>query len=112
MDIDYLAADNHQGCLNLKSKWGLPMNPSLEARTRTQKHKQENDPRHTLYGHVKPRSRLKSRSAFMTTESLDPEEASRYRLTEWREWDQITDNTAVQEPTEELAKGTDRPRRE
>ena len=33
-------------------------------------------------------------------------------LTEWREWDQTTDYTAVQEPTEELAKGTDLPRRE
>ena len=83
-----------------------------ETRTRTQKHNQENDTRHTLHGHVQPRSRLKSRSSFMTTESLDPGEASSYRLSQWKEWDQNTGNSAVQEPTEELAKGTDLPRKE
>ena len=83
-----------------------------ETRTRTQKHKQENDPRHTLYGHVPPRSRLKSRSSFSTNESLDPDEAAQYRLAQWREWDQSTGNDAVQAPSEELAKGTHLPRRE
>ena len=83
-----------------------------ETRTRTQKHKQENDPRHTLYGHVPPRSRLKSRSSFSTNESLDPDEAAQYRLDQWREWDQSTGNDAVQAPAEELAKGTHLPRRE
>ena len=83
-----------------------------ETRTKTQKHNQENDTRHTLHGHVQPRSRLKSRSSFMTTESLDPGEASNYRLSQWKEWDQNTGISAVQEPTEELAKGTDLPRKE
>ena len=78
----------------------------------TQKYKQEKDPHHTLYGHVQPRSRLKSRSSFLATESLDPEKAPIYRLDQWKEWDPTTDNAADQEPTEELAYGIDLPRRE
>ena len=80
--------------------------------TRTQKYHQEKDPRQTLYGHVQPRSRLKSRSSFLTTESLDPEEAPTYRLDQWLAWDPTTENAAVQEQIEELTKGTDLPRRE
>ena len=83
-----------------------------ETKARTQKHNQENDTRHTLHGHVQPRRRLKSRSSFMATESLDPEEASSYRISQWREWDKDTDNAAVQEPLEKLGKGTDLPRKE
>ena len=83
-----------------------------ETKARTQKHNQENDPRHTLHGHVQPRRRLKSRSSFMAIESLDPEEAPSYRISQWREWDKDTDNAAVQEPLEKLGKGTDLPRKE
>ena len=48
----------------------------------------------------------------MTIKILDPGQASNYRLSQWKEWDQNTGNFAVQEPTEELAKGTDLPRKE
>ena len=80
--------------------------------TRTQKYKQEKDPRHSLYVHVQPRSRLKSRSSFLATESFDPEQSSTYKRDKWKEWDPTTDNAAVQEPIEELAYGIDLPRRE
>ena len=43
--------------------------PSIrrETQTKIEKHKQETDPRHPLYGHCCPRKRLKSRKSFMTT---------------------------------------------
>ena len=37
VSIDSLAAEAPKSCLNLKSKWGLPKNPSLEARSMPQK---------------------------------------------------------------------------
>ena len=83
-----------------------------DTRTMTQKHKQEIDPRHTLFGHVQPRRRLKSRNSFMNAESLDPAGASRSRLEKWREWDKSTDNEAVQQPCESLPSGSDLPRKE
>ena len=81
-------------------------------KAKTQKHKQETDLRHTLYGHVQPRSRLRSRSSFMTNESLDPDEAASYRINAWKEWDTTPRNDAVQEPQEDLPKGTNLPRKD
>ena len=54
-----------------------------ETRAKTKKPKQKNDPGYTLYGYVKPRIRLKSRSAFMTTIALQAAKlkASSVRLT-------------------------------
>ena len=78
-------------------------------KAKTQKHKQETDLRHTLCGHVQPRSRLRSRSSFMTNESLDPDEAASYRINAWKEWDTTPRNDAVQEPQEDLPKGTNLP---
>ena len=83
-----------------------------ETRKMTQKHKQETDPRHTLFGHVQPRKRLRSRSSFMEAESLDPAAASQCRLDKWREWDKTTENEAVQQPSENLPSGSDLPRKE
>ena len=81
-------------------------------KAKTQKFKQETDIRHTLYGHVPPRSRLKSRNSFMTNQSLNPDEAENHRLSTWKEWDKSPGNEAVQEPQENLPKGTELPRKD
>ena len=83
-----------------------------EAKTKTQKHKQEIDPRHTLYDHVPAQKRLKSRSSFMTTESLDPTETPYYIIEKWKEWDGSTRNGAVQEPSDQLPNGHNLPRKD
>ena len=83
-----------------------------ETQTRTHKHKQENDSRHTVYGHRNPRRRLKSRNSFMTTESLDPLESTNYRLERWKQWDSLSGNDAIQDPREQLPSGTYLPRRD
>ena len=82
-----------------------------ETRTRTQKFRQEYDPRHTLFGHVPPKKRLKSRNSFMCAKSLNPNEASTSRIEQWKEWDNKV-SEAVQKPTETLACGTDLERKE
>ena len=84
------------------------------AKAKTQKFKQETDPRHTLYSHVPPRSRLKSRSSFRTNfnESINSDEAANFRLNEWKQWDKTPQNDAVQDPQEELPKGTNLPRKD
>ena len=82
-----------------------------DTNARTQKHKQETDQRHTLYGHVAAKSRLPSRSSFMTHKSLNPELAESHRVDAWREWDQSTLH-AVQAPQEQLARGTELPRKD
>ena len=81
-------------------------------KAKIQKFKQETDIRHTLYGHVPPRSRLKSRNSFMTNQSLNPDEAENHRLSTWKEWDKSPGNEAVQEPQENLPKGTELPRKD
>ena len=82
-----------------------------EIRTRTQKFRQEYDPRHTLFGHVPPKKRLKSRNSFINAKSLNPNEASASRIEQWKEWDSKTTD-AVQQPTETLACGTNLERKE
>ena len=83
-----------------------------EAKKKTQKHKQETDPRHTLYGHVQPRKRLRSRSSFMNAESLNPKASKKFILEQWKEWDQSTKIDSVQKPSENLPKGIDLTRKE
>ena len=73
---------------------------------RTEKFKQEYDERHPLHGHVPPDSRLKSRKSFMTRESLNPRLAYDQKIESWIEWDQSPGNSALQEPSEQLPKGT------
>ena len=84
-----------------------PPNIRRDIKTRTQKHKQEIDSRHSLYEHNIPNSRLKSRNSFMTTESLNPLviPSYSYRIEQWREWDSSTSDEAIQLPEEELPKG-------
>ena len=82
-----------------------------ETQLRTQKHKQEYDERHPLAGHIPARSRLSSRSSFMTAESLDPDLSSHHRINEWSEWDSYQ-NYAIQAPREALPSGTDLPRKD
>ena len=48
----------------------------------------------------------------MEAESLDPAAASQCRLDKWREWDTISKNEAVQQPSENLPSGADLPRKE
>ena len=82
-----------------------------EAQLGAQKHKQEHDNRHPLSDHTTPRSRLTSRSSFMTAESLDPEHLPQHRVDRWTEWDNH-DSNAIQAPREELPSGTDLPRKD
>ena len=91
-----------------------PPNIRRDTQTRTQKHKQEIDSRHSLYEHNIPNSRLKSRNSFMTTESLNPLviPSYSYRIEQWREWDSSTSDEAIQLPEEELPKGKYLPRNE
>jgi len=87
--------------------------PSIrrDAHVRNQKHKQETDERHPLADHGQPRGRLKSRNSFLTHESLDPAETKTYRIDQWNNWNEYS-NDAIQDPIEELPKGTELPRRE
>ena len=82
-----------------------------EAQLKTQKYKQEHDSRHPLSGHIPPRSRLSSRSSFMTAESLRPNLSAQYRTDKWSEWDSLN-NDAIQAPTEQLPTGTELPRKD
>ena len=61
---------------------------------------------------VQPRKRLKSRSSFMTAESLNPKAAKTFIKEQWEEWDQTTKSDQVQKPSEQLPKGTELTRRE
>ena len=77
-----------------------------DTHAKIQKHSQENDPRHPLYGHNSPVRRLKSRKSFMTIQSLDPKQSQNHRLEKWREWDHYPPNGAIQSPNEQLPSGT------
>ena len=83
-----------------------------DTNTRIQKHKQEVDPRHALYNYEAPKRRLKSRRSFMTTESLDPNVSANYRLDQWRQWDSLQPDEAIQDPREQLPTGTSLSRRD
>ena len=83
-----------------------------EIHAKTQKHKQETDQRHPLYGHSCPQRRLKSRHSFMTEESLPPKQSTSRRLERWKEWDCSPPNDALQAPAEQLPTGTDLPRKD
>ena len=83
-----------------------------ETQCRTQKYKQEKDPRHSLYCHRDVKRRLKSRNSFLTSDSLDPKESASDRLGRWRLWDNLSPNNAIQGPVENLPCGADLPRKE
>ena len=80
--------------------------------TRTEKFRQEVDERHPLHGHVPPTSRLKSRKSFMTHESLNTRMAYDHKIEKWREKDQSQCSDAIQEPNEQLPRGTNLPRKD
>ena len=82
-----------------------------EIQARTQKHLQETDERHPMFGHQYPNRRLKSRKSFRTVDSLDPSISAISRLQAWNEWDDHP-NEAIQTPDEQLPTGTDLQRRE
>ena len=88
-----------------------PPDTRRDIQARTQKHKQETDERHPLFGHNCPKSRLKSRNSFMTVESLHPDESASKCLEKWIEWDCPSTNEAIQPPREQLPRGTDLPRK-
>ena len=87
--------------------------PSIrrEMQARTQKHMQENDERHPMFGHEYPNSRLKSRKSLRTVDSLDPGISAISRLQAWNEWDNHN-NEATQPPAEQLPTGTDLQRKD
>ena len=80
--------------------------------TRTEKFRQEVDERHPLHGHVPPTPRLKSRKSFMTHESLNIRMAYDHKIEKWREKDQSQCSDAIQEPNEQLPRGTNLPRKD
>ena len=80
--------------------------------SKVQKFKQETDPSHPLHHHKQTERRLKSRKSFITIEeSVNPEHASIYRLSTWKEWDNLV-SEAVEDPREELPNGTELQRKE
>ena len=48
----------------------------------------------------------------MKNESLDPDNAASYRINVWKQWDTTPRNDSVQEPQEDLPKGTNLPRKD
>ena len=86
-----------------------PIRRDIQART--QKHQQETDERHPMFGHEYPNRRLKSRKSFGTVDSLDPSISAISRLQAWNEWDDHP-NEATQPPDERLPTGTDLQRRD
>ncbi len=106
----------HAGSCSLPIVYRLaeiaPPNIRREAKKKTQKHKQETDPRHTLYGHVQPRKRLRSRSSFMNAESLNPRAPKKFILEQWQEWDQSNKIESVKKTPENLPKDIDLTRKE
>ena len=91
-----------------------PPNIRRETATKIEKSKQTSDPRHPMHPHVPVPSRLKSRKSFATVEELPPHiPAQKYRVDQWNDSEELnTPNTAVQEPTEEIADGAYLPRRD
>ena len=56
--------------------------------------------------------RLQSRKSFMTVESLQPNEAPKYRMERWKAYDPLPEVISVQEPRESLPHGTNLSRKE
>lgn len=88
-----------------------PPQARRQIQSRTEKFKQQTDPRHPLFNHTYPKSRLKSRKSFRTVESLDPDSSACSRLEAWIGLDN-TSSEAVQLPKEQLPTGTDLPRKD
>ena len=88
-----------------------PPETRRQAHARIEKFKQEMDPRHPMFDHKYPQSRLKSRKSFRTVESLNPDQSVNYRINAWKEWD-TTSNEAIHPPAENLPTGTDLSRKE
>ena len=79
--------------------------------TRIEREKQQNDPRHPLYGHHEAQRRLKSRKSFATTNGLGQITPKAYRLAKWTGRSDLHNN-ALPEPRERLPAGTNLPRRD
>ena len=82
-----------------------------EIQAQTQKHLQETDERHPMFGHRYPNSRLKSRKSLRTVDSLDPSTSAASRLQAWKEWDNYQ-NEATQPPDQQLPTGIDLERKD
>ena len=72
-----------------------------EVQARTQKHLQETDERHPMFGHEHPNRMLKSRKSFRTEDSLNPSISAISWLQAWNEYDDHPNeaNNYPQEPT-------------
>ncbi|XP_076032014.1 uncharacterized protein LOC143019923 [Oratosquilla oratoria] len=84
--------------------------PALQRDTinKTEKRKQENNPRHPLYGHIPAPAQLKSRKSFLTSISLPTDVTPRkFRIIQWNEMEQATiQRPTIPKPREKLPKGT------
>ncbi|KAK3885136.1 hypothetical protein Pcinc_010618 [Petrolisthes cinctipes] len=80
--------------------------------TKFERHKQLNDPRHSLFGHQEVRQILKSRKSFTTVEVTDPSQAASHRRECWQEYDNGQHNEALPDPEEKLPPGSNLKRKE
>ncbi|KAK3880999.1 hypothetical protein Pcinc_014548 [Petrolisthes cinctipes] len=80
--------------------------------TKVERHKQLNNPRHSLFGHQEVRQRLKSRKSFTSVEATDPSQAASHRRECWQEYDNGQHNEALPDPEEKLPPGSNLRRKE
>ena len=72
----------------------------------TERHKQINDPRHSLHGHQEVRRRLKFRRSFVTVEGLEQSHVAEHRLERWQVCERQQSNEALPDPEETLPPGS------
>ena len=80
--------------------------------SKAERDRQQQDPRHPLYGHQEERRRLVSRKSFVTTDGLDGTTAPNFRVRTWRRTDHDNPNEALPDISEDLPVGKDLPRRD
>ncbi|KAI8507143.1 hypothetical protein Bbelb_155820 [Branchiostoma belcheri] len=81
-----------------------------DVQARTEREKQQNDPRHPLHGHQETPRRLRSRRSFMTVQGLGGKTPESLRADLWKRNDP-NNNRALPPPSESLPPGADMPRR-
>ncbi|CAH1242641.1 Hypp6921 [Branchiostoma lanceolatum] len=81
-----------------------------DVQARTERDKQQKDPRHPLHGHQEVPRRLRSRHSFMTVRGLGGKTPETLRIEMWKRSDP-NNNRALPSPSESLPPGADLPRR-
>ncbi|CAH1266662.1 ARSB [Branchiostoma lanceolatum] len=81
-----------------------------DVQARTERDKQQKDPRHPLHGHQEVPRRLRSRHSFMTLRGLVGKTPENLRIEMWKRSDP-NNNRALPPPSESLPPGADLPRR-